>query len=263
MKTDTTRFDFRGMADTLYRKHSQKTAKEAVKFFVFALTGAMQTASKIMQNKTYKFNFGEDVQAFAAWWTACEAKVDGVDISPTTFTVSKAQDLFQRFCAWAMARAYWHQTILLKSCPDASHANKANADAAFIGFLAHDPRTTNDDRHKRFLDQAEEIHAASPLAWKLYRKYAAMPPGENFKQWKHPAVDQWLILIWPLAFRQEWNFRDILNIVTEKFPDYTSAESDFGKHCRRLGLKLPHKCGHPHNHTLSKEHLQLALSIRT
>jgi hypothetical protein len=67
--------------------------------------------------------------------------------------------------------------------------------------------------------------------------------------WKHPELDTFLILMWPIVERFKWTYSDVLDAVQKKFPGRYGDLFDLKAHCNKvLGLHTSNELGSPRPH---------------
>ena len=48
----------------------------------------------------------------------------------------------------------------------------------------------------------------------------------NPARWKHPDLDLWLILVWPLVIKDGWNYATVHSLAAIKFPELSELHEN-------------------------------------
>ncbi len=144
------------------------------------------------------------------------------------------------------ARLRWGIQILKKECPATDHPDSEMSEAAFAGLMMRH-RFNDCDALKEWWSKK----AVSPNALNLFNRTVGDPKPAV---WKNPALDSWLILVWPLVQSSAWNYATVQCLASIKFPELDDAKplataEDMSAHCRKtLGLRIKNpKGGRPAN----------------
>jgi hypothetical protein len=184
-----------------------------------------------------------DSKAFAFVWTAKEARALGKDPAALS-DPDLATELSLRLMQWREARLKWHELLMRKECPAAFDGPTQRArDAAELGVRLGDKTETTTDRLIDFIKRRNEL---SEHEWGVFTETAhANKPAD----WRHPELDTFLMLAWPIVSRFKWRYADVLDAIQRKFPgrrDYPfDSVPSLTKHCSGLGLRTarPHPKG--------------------
>ena len=184
----------------------------------------------------------EESKAFSFFWTLREAIALGKD--PDTAhndDPALAAELSLRQMRWRAARLEWHVLLMRKECPGAfdDQATQRARDAAELGVRHGDKTEKTTDRLIDFIKRKSEL---SEHEWHIFRKTAA---GNKRAGWRHPELDTFLMLMWPIVEHFSWTYGDVLGAVRKKFPDGQGhpfdATHQLVVHCSGLGLRTVNK----------------------
>ena len=164
--------------------------------------------------------------------TLAEARVTGINPSHAKTDAKIAARLILRYVAWLNARmrcAVYEGGRWLPGWRDP--LNQMFDQATVAGKLLSSPTTANDPRVAEFLHSAHKQPAV------VYAKFVQEAHTPQWVQPKHPDLDEWLIMIWPMLDYHAWTCTDVISIAVTRFPHLaghyplTSGE-DLGKHIR-------------------------------
>lgn len=198
-----------------------------------------------------------DAADYAKRWamtqTLAEARAMGINTRHAKTDAKLAAKLTLRFAAWLSARfgcTIYEAGRWLPGWRDPF--SKIFEQATMAGKLLSNPKTANDPRVAKFIASARKH---PPTVWSRFLREAYTP---HWIKPKHPDLDEWLIMIWPLVEYHDWNCTDIITIGIQRFPDLAgkyplTTGEDLGKHIRKslnkhlrgfgstpnVGLKLP------------------------
>jgi hypothetical protein len=142
-------------------------------------------------------------------------------------------------------------------------ATQRSRDAAELGVLLGDKTEKTSERLIDFIKRRSEL---SQREWRTFTKTAHENKPDD---WRHPELDTFLMLIWPIVSRFNWTHRDVFDAVQKKFAGKRSYPFDAAHnlltHCTKtLGLRTANKPRTPRPHPKGKAPLmQLALEIST
>jgi hypothetical protein len=224
------------------------------------------TAAYQRVKKGVQCNAIEESKAFAFFWAHREALALGKDAALAwSDDPELAAELSFRLLQWRAARLEWHLLLMRKECPAAfdDQTTQRSRDAAWLGVILGDKTEKTTDRLIELIKRRSEL---SEREWRVFTKTARenKPAG-----WRHPDLDTFLTLIWPIVERFNWTYRDVLDAVQRKFPGQhgypfdalDKSHPDIAKHCRGLGLRTANK---PRRHPKGKALLLgLTLEIST
>jgi hypothetical protein len=185
----------------------------------------------------------EDSKAFAFYWTLKEAMALGKDPRrAASDDPALAAELSLRQLQWGAARLEWHLLFMRKRCPAAFDETVTPGEqrAAELGIILGDKSERTTDRLKAFIERRCE------LSEREHRIFLQTALNNKPADWRHPELDTWLMLAWPIVDRFKWEYRDVLNAVHKKFPGQRGYPFDsvpsLTKHCSGLGLRTvrPH-----------------------
>lgn len=231
-------------------KPTKAVTDRAIEGWLQILAEAKKNLSKPTAELIHPF---EEAKQWAIAQTYTEAKELGLDVKKSAKDPEIAAALILRYSAWLHARLQWYIYAGGRWLPGwRAPINKMYDEAVVAGKLLHDPATADDPRVTKFIRNAQKH---KPEVWARFLREAAEP---KWIKSKHPELDEWLILIWPLVDSQGWTCTEVLNIAEKKFPALAgkyplSSSEDLGKHIRKsvnkhfrvddktpsFGLKLP------------------------
>lgn len=147
-----------------------------------------------------------------------------------------------------------HILFLKKECPEANNPDNEIRDAAFAGFLLNKGESDHPEAKKWLekITEEEKSLRSVPHLWSKEAKVKAEKLSKYFRRalaglpktkWKQPALDSWLLLVWPLVEAEEWNYADVKTLAAKKFPDFNGpavlTTKGMKTHCKlTLGLKI-------------------------
>jgi hypothetical protein len=206
------------------------------------------------------FNTEDDAKAWAVDCTIHEALACNVDIRQGLRDARLAKMLHQRFGRWVLARLRWRLYQYKKLCPDVEYPDEKIAYAAFLGWIASNKFTASDPRVVEFLQQAPTLRDAD------YNRFKEWQSNPKSAPWRHPDLDTWLMLMWPLVEAQRWTYAAVLRLAEKRFPDKrghhpVSHHRDFAKYCKALGLRVRARAGNPGAITTPAAIEQFALKL--
>jgi hypothetical protein len=191
------------------------------------------------------FTTDDDAWAFAFWWSLKEAShfnIKSADVWQKLTDNPEFGHLFlRRMLAWVAARLEWTVYYMKAHCPDLNHPDDGVRRAAELGWSYADPLSTTDAAILEFLTDKKK-----PLAAKrAFFRYAANPAKATTR---HPDLDGWLILIWPVVKEYKWKLCQVREAACRKFPTLKDKhplthDSDMAKHCAKLKLRVSGKRG--------------------
>jgi hypothetical protein len=207
----------------------------------------------------------DEPKAFGYYWAHKEAIALGNDI--TLAPVSDpdlAHELYRRMLQWRLARIDWHLFVNRKVCPAAfdEQQTKRWRDAAQFGLILGDHSHEVTDQLVHFIKQRGD------LSQREYRMFLKTALENKPADWRHPELDTYLMLAWPIVSRFNWTYGDVLDALQKKFPGQKGypfdATHNLIKHCAGLGLRTANKPRTARPHPKGKAPLlQLALEIST
>jgi hypothetical protein len=210
----------------------------------------------------------EGSKAFAFIWTVKEANALGKNPQRAmTGDPVLAAELFLRLRRWRRAFLEWYVFLMKKECPamfDETATQRAR-EAAELGLRLGDKTERRTDRLIEFIKRTNEL---SEHEHRVFLKTAL---NNKPADWRHPELDTWLMLMWPVVERFKWTYRDVLEAALQKFPEHRGYplgmldrdHPEIGQHCRDvLGLRTAGKARRQHRHGEAPL-LGLALEIET
>ena len=207
---------------------------------------------------------GEEAESFALDTITCELIARGNSIENSGNDPLLALLVVHRLIEYKKAYIRRHILFLKKECPDADHQDNEMRDAAFAGFLLAKGKSDAPEAIKWLekITGEEQSLRSVPHMWSRDRKARAENLARCFRRalsgkgkakWKQPALDSWLLLIWPLVEAEKWNYATVHYLAAMKFPDFDGKPMRSAKamrdHCKlSLGLKIKNtKGGRPKN----------------
>jgi hypothetical protein len=207
---------------------------------------------------------GEAADSFAVHTVRHELEARGKSIEDAGDTLEVAALVVSRLIEYKKAYLRWHRLFLKKECPEVDHPDSEMRDAAFAGFLLRNGELDHPAATKWLnrITQEEKSIRNVPHLWSksdkskaenLARCLRRAQSGQQKAKWKHPALDAWLLLIWPLVEAENWNYTVVHYLADKKFPDFygkpMNGAAQMGDHCKKtLGLKIKNpKGGRPKN----------------
>ncbi len=149
--------------------------------------------------------------------------------------------LCQRLCDWVEAFSHWQTHLLSIYEPMAFDPDPDKKELAVLGMQQRQYGGMNASQKEwwrwRHEDTAERFKD-SPKWQTLGRVMAATPSGGQ----DPAAVDQLIIIFWPLVKRHGWTYRDLMNVINAIMPPpvaYPCVEAkELAAHCANvLGLR--------------------------
>jgi hypothetical protein len=180
-------------------------------------------------------------KAFSFYWTVKEAGALGNDPKLALSDPVLAAELFLRLMQWRAARLEWWLLLMRKENPAAfdDQATQRSRDAAELGARLGDKTEKTTDRLIDFIKRRNEL---SEHEWGTFTKTAFQNKPAD---WRHPELDTFLMLMWPIVSRFNWTYRDVLEAVQRKFRGQHGYPFDSTtqliKQCRGLGLRTGNK----------------------
>jgi hypothetical protein len=210
----------------------------------------------------------EGSKAFAFIWTHREANALGKD---PRFAIiddpTLAAELSLRLTQWRKGFLEWYLLVMRKENPGAfdETVTQRSREAAELGAILGDKSERTTDRLIDFIKRRNE------LSEREHRVFLESALDNKPAKWRHPELDTFLTLMWPIVERFKWTYRDVLDAVRKKFPgeqDYPFNDLDenhpdnIKKHCHGLGLRTVSKARRQHARGKAPL-LDLALEIST
>ena len=146
-----------------------------------------------------------------------------------------------RLCDWLDAVVHWQVHEHYHLSPVSFNPDPEKRELAVLGVNQRCFATLS-ERSKQWWQwhhgEAAERFKDSPK-WPTVGK--AMADSQT-KVWNHPALDQGIIMFWPLLKRHNWSYRDLLNVLRMVMPQPDSYpchdEKEFSTYCVNvLGLR--------------------------
>ena len=182
----------------------------------------------------------EGSKAFAFIWTRKEALALGKSPDLVNDPVLAAE-LFLRLQQWRKAFLEWYVFSMKKECPamfDETATQRAR-EAAELGLRLGDKTERPTDRLIDFIKRRNELSEHE------YRVFLGSALKNKPADWRHPELDTFLMLTWPIVERFKWTYRDVLEAARDKFPGQRSYPLDstdsLKKQCSGLGLHSANK----------------------
>ncbi len=137
-----------------------------------------------------------------------------------------------RFEQWRVAAVEAFLYYIRMKCKDMVNQPRGLAKAAFLGTLEHYTASP-----ASLIGEVIKSVKADRQARKLFYKNAYEPQEET--DWREPELDTWLIEIWPLAMRHDWNYTDVWVVAKKKFGsiELLGHSDQVRERCRKLGLR--------------------------
>lgn len=154
----------------------------------------------------------------------------------------------RRFDQWRAAASASYRYFIQKQSPQIRKS--AQRGAAYLGTIKN--LCGGDLPKNLFVGMLARINSDASAAVAFNKIVKKIKPA----RWGEPALDTWLIEIWPLVTEYGWNYHDVWRVGNEKWdvPEAAPFESvaRFSDRCKKmLGLKLSRqggaKQGHPKN----------------
>jgi hypothetical protein len=193
----------------------------------------------------------EGSKAFAFIWTHKEANALGKDPQRAmTSDPVLAAELHLRLLQWRKTFLEWYVFLMRKECPgvfDETTTQRAR-EAAEMGLHLGDRTQAVTDR---LIDLIKRRNELSEREFRVFKKALDNKPAD----WRHPELDTWLMLIWPIVERFNWTYRNVLEAARKKFPDHRGyplgmLDNDhpaIGQHCRDvLGVRTVNRSRRQH-----------------
>ena len=118
-------------------------------------------------------------------------------------------------------------------------ATQRSREAAELGVRLGDKAEKTTDRLIDFIKRRNE------LSEREYRVFLGTALNNKPADWRHPELDTFLMLTWPIVERFKWTYRDVLDAVQKKFPEQRGYPLDstdsLKKHCKGLRLHSANK----------------------
>jgi hypothetical protein len=193
----------------------------------------------------------EGSKAFAFIWTRKEATALGKNPDLVNDPVLAAE-LYLRLQQWRKAFLEWYLLVMRKENPAAfdETATQRSREAAELGAILGDKSERTTERLIVFIERRNE------LSEREHRAFLKTALDNKPADWRHPELDTFLMLIWPIVERFKWTYRDMLGAVHKKFPGQCNYPLDstnrLGKHCSGLGLHSANKPRSARPHPTSK-----------
>jgi len=216
------------------------------------------------ENKNGETSQGEEAESFAVDAVTRELVARGNSIENIGSDPELALLVVHRLIEYKKAWLRRHILFLKKECPDVEHPDSEMRDAAFAGFLLAKGEHDNPEaiRWLNKITQLENSVRSVPHFFSDQKKreiknlsncFRSALSGQNKAKWKQPALDAWLLLIWPLVKAEKWNYATVYYLAEIKFPGFNgkpmrSADA-MSRHCKlTLGLRINEsKGGRPKN----------------
>lgn len=239
----------------------QKVVYLSCEKYVATATDYRQAFETLVAQKTTS----DEPKAFGYYWAHKEAIALGKDIRLAAHSdPDLARELYRRMLQWRLARIDWHLLISKKQCPEAWNEQQTQRwrDAAQCGLILGD-QSADTESLIQFIKQRGNL---SQREYRMFLKAAYDNPRAK---WRHPELDTFLMLIWPIVTRFSWTHGDVYEAAKKKFPDQSKypfdAPHQLTKHCTKtLGLHTMNKPRTARPHPKGKPPLmQLALEMST
>jgi hypothetical protein len=179
----------------------------------------------------------EGSKAFALIWTVKEANALGKDTAlASSDDPALAAELSLRLKQWQKAFLEWNLLVMRKENPAAfdETATQRARDAAELGVRLGDKTEKTTDRLIEFIKRRSELSEREHCVF-LETAFDNKPAD-----WRHPELDTFLMLMWPIVERFKWTYLDVLEAVQKKFSGQRGypfdATYNLKKHCGGLGL---------------------------
>jgi hypothetical protein len=194
----------------------------------------------------------EGSKAFSFIWTNKEAMALGKDPRrAVSDDPALAVELSQRQLQWRKAFLEWYLLVMRKENPAAfdETATQLSREAAELGAILGDKSERTTKRLIAFIERRNE------LSEREHRVFLETALDSSPADWRHPELDTWLMLIWPIVERFKWTYRDVLEAAQKKFPGHRGYplgmldkdHPEIGQHCRDvLGLRTVGKARRQH-----------------
>jgi hypothetical protein len=207
---------------------------------------------------------GEAAESFAVHTVKLELEARGNSIDRIGSDPLLAALVVQRLIEYK--KAYLRRQILFlkKECPDVQHQDSEMAAAASAGFALANGYS-DEPEVKKWLEKItgeEKSLRSVPHLWStdakarsenLARCFRRALAGQQKAKWRQPALDSWLLLVWPLVEAEKWNYATVYYLAEMKFPDFKGkpmrSANAMSRHCKlTLGLRINNpKGGRPKN----------------
>jgi hypothetical protein len=213
-------------------------------------------AKRAAENGKGGTNTGEEAENFAVETTMREMEARGRLWADIGKDFHFALLVFHRLTEYKNAYLRRHILFLKKECHGLADTDSENSDAASAGFLLSQGEIDNPEVKEwveKITDLEQSIRANPHLFSEEQKRktklladiYRLALSGQQRAKWKQPALDSWLLLVWPLVEAEEWNWADVKTLAGKKFPDFfgptvsnTNANA-ITTHCKKdLGLKI-------------------------
>src|SRR5206468_6926592 len=151
-----------------------------------------------------------------------------------------AYELYRRMLQWRLARIDWHLFVHRKVCPAAFDEQQTQRwrDAAQAGLILGN-QSEDTEQLLQFIKQRGD------LSQREYRIFLKTGFENKAADWRHPELDTFLMLAWPIVSRFNWTYSDVLDALPKKFPGQKGypfdATHNLIKHCVGLGLRTANK----------------------
>jgi hypothetical protein len=195
--------------------------------------------------RSQKEKFDVAMPAYACMWK--EAEAIGKDPRLATHDPDLAAELNSRFERWFESWMDRQAFVAQKECPAAfdDTSTPALREAAELGVRLHQGDKSAEIR-KRLNDFVSRNGELSQREWRMFTK---MIHEHKPSVWKHPELDTFLILMWPVVERFNWTYSDVLDAIQKKFPGRYGDLFDLKAHCNKvLGLHTANERGTARQH---------------
>ena len=168
---------------------------------------------------------------WALYYTTEEIKTWGHSLSETVSDEELAVVALRRWYEWSQAYLLCFRYSTARDFPDFAKGDGAMFSAALAARMASSQATANHPAVLEFYRRATEF---SPAVWEKFHSELHKP--RRNRPPRHPELNEWLILVWPIVYVWNWSYLDLLVVAEEQFSDLAgkyplTTEDDLRKHC--------------------------------
>ena len=175
-------------------------------------------------------------------WPVPSPSCDAVQLAGL---IAFTRGIVHRLGEWVEAITHAQMHLLSHQVPLAFHADPEKRELALLGFQQRRYPVMSDFEKAWWEwhhgEAAERLSA--PAHWTMVGKGMA---DESTRHQSYPALDDCIIMLWPLVRRHQWSYRDLMNVIRNVAPvplRYPcEREQDLACYCNNvLGLRKKSK----------------------